>query len=75
MKLAISHDSHGNIVTMFDPAKLVGSDFRFEYVPGKDESHHVIDVPQEFAKLRFEEIPHALRVDSSGAKPKLTRKA
>jgi hypothetical protein len=75
MKLAVSHDDHGNIVTLFDPEKLHGDKQSLKYVPAKGEKHHVLEVPKELADRKIEELPNLLRVDTKGTHPQLVRKA
>jgi hypothetical protein len=74
MKLAVSHDDHGNIITMFDPEKLKGEHGSLTYVPAKGEKHHVLDVPKEFEGKKLEELPKLLHVKTSGSHPELIRK-
>jgi len=75
MKLAVSHDEHGNITTLFDPEKLQSDKGTLKYVPAKGEKHHVLDVPKEFEGKPFEELPQLLRVNASGAHPRFERKS
>ena len=75
MKVAVSHDEQGNIVTLFDPEKLHGDKGSLKYVPAKGEKHYVLEVPKEFEGRPFEELPKLLRVNASGAHPRLERKA
>ena len=75
MKLAVSHDEQGKIITLFDPEKLHGDKVSLRYVPAKGEKHDVLDVPKEFEGKPFEELPTLLRVNASGAHPRLERKA
>jgi hypothetical protein len=74
MKLAVSHDDHGNIVTLFDPEKLHNDKGTLTYVPAKGEKHYVLDVPKEFEGRPFEELPKLLHVNTSGGHPQLQRK-
>lgn len=71
MKLAVSHDEDGNIVTLFDPDKLRGDKGFLTYVPAKDERHHILEVPKEFESKPFEDLPKLLRVNASGTRPRL----
>jgi len=75
MKLAISHDDQGNIVTLFDPQKLHGNNGSLKYMPAKGEKHHILDVPKEFEGRPFGEFPKLLCVNTSGAHPRLERKS
>ena len=75
MKLAVSYDSQGNIVTLFDPEKLHSKDASLTYVPAPGENHHVLEVPEELADRPFEDLPHVLRVNTSGAHPRFEPKA
>jgi hypothetical protein len=74
MKLAVSHDGKGNIVTLFDPQKLHGDKGFLTYVPAKGEKHHVLDVPKQFEGKAFEELPKLLRVSADGGNPRLEPK-
>jgi hypothetical protein len=75
MKLAVSHDEDGNIITLFDPNKLSNDQWTVKYVPAKDEKHYVLDVPKEFEDKEFNELPKLLRVNVSGKHPQLEPKA
>jgi hypothetical protein len=75
MKLAVSHDERGEIVTLFDPNQLHGAAGSLTYVPAKGENHHVLEVPKEFEGRPFQELPALLRVNTSGGKPRFERKA
>ena len=71
MKLAVSYDKDGNILTLFDPAQLKGERATLAYVPGKGENHHILDVPKEAEGKPFMELPKALRVNANGGTPRL----
>jgi hypothetical protein len=71
MKLAVSYDAEGNITTMFEPEKLRGEKGFLSYVPASGERHQVLEVPRELEGKAFAELPKALRVNASGAHPKL----
>jgi hypothetical protein len=75
MKLAVSHDDNGDIVTLFNPDELHGDRGSLRYVPAKGEKHHVLDVPKEFETRPFQDLPKLLRVNTSGGQPRLERKA
>lgn len=75
MKLAVSHDEQGNIVTLFDPEKLHSDKGVFKYVPAEGEKHYVLEVPKEFEGRPFGDLPELLRVNTSGAQPRLESKA
>ena len=75
MKLAVSHDDHGNIVTMFNPDDLHGVQMTLQYVPAQGERHCVLDLPKEFETQRFEDLPRLLRVNTSGGAPRFERRA
>jgi hypothetical protein len=53
MKLAVSYDDLGNIVTLFDPEKLRSDEGSLRYVPAPGEKHHVLEVPKEFEGRPF----------------------
>ena len=74
MKLAVSYDAKGEILTMFDPEKLGGKNVTLRYVPAPGERHEVIELPKEFEKELFSDLPKVLRVNTKGATPKLERK-
>jgi hypothetical protein len=74
MKLAVSHDAKGNIVTLFDPEKLRGYKGSWKYVPAKGEKHYVLEVPKGFESKPFAELPKLLHVNTSGAQPRLEPK-
>jgi hypothetical protein len=71
MKLAVSYDTEGKILTLFDPEKLRGEKGSFTYVPAKGEKHHLMDVPKELESTPITELPKSLRVNAGGAHPKL----
>jgi hypothetical protein len=70
MKLAVSYDDLGNIVTLFDPEKLRSDEGSLRYVPAPGEKHHVLEVPKEFEGRPFEDLPSLLRVNASGEHPR-----
>jgi hypothetical protein len=74
MKLAVSYDAGGQILTLFDPAKMHGDKGSLSYVPAKGEKHQVIEVPKEFEGRPVMELAKSLRVNASGAHPKLEPK-
>lgn len=75
MRLAVSYDNEGNILTMFDPDKLRGEKGFLTYVPAKGEKHHILDVPKELEGKPFMELPKLLRVNANGnAHPRLERR-
>jgi hypothetical protein len=69
MKLAVSYDAQGNIITLFDPEKLHSDKGSLRYVPAKGEKHHLLEVPKQFEGKPFGELPKLLRVNASGAHP------
>lgn len=75
MKLAVSHDDHGNIVTLFNPDDLRGVQMTLQYVPAKGEKHYVLDLPKEFEAQPFEDLPRLLRINTGGAIPRFERRA
>jgi len=75
MKLAVSYDKHGEIFTLFDPAKLHTGEGFHTYVPAKGEQHHVLEVPKDLENKSLEELPRLLRVNASGAHPQFENKA
>jgi hypothetical protein len=73
MKLAISYDANGTILTMFDPEKLRGPHFSVQYVPSKGEKHEIFEVPKDLASVPFTELHKLARVNAKGGTPKLER--
>lgn len=73
MKLAVSYDADGTILTMFDPEKLHGKDFTVHYVPSKGEKHEVFDVPKELEGVPFTDLHKLARVNAKGGTPRLER--
>jgi hypothetical protein len=71
MKLAVSYDERGNIVTLFDPQKLHGEKGFFKYVPAKGEKHEILEVPKELEGKPFVELPTLLHVKAEGGHPRL----
>jgi hypothetical protein len=74
MKLAVSYDAEGTILTMFDPEKLRGEKATLQYIPAEGERHHVIDLPKEMEGEPFMELHKRLRVNAKSASPKFERK-
>jgi hypothetical protein len=74
MKLAVSYDEQGNIVTLFDPEKLNTDEASTRYVPAPGEKHHVIELPKEHEGRSFEDLPGILRVNASGAHPRFEQR-
>ena len=74
MKIAVSYDKDGKILTLFDPEKMRGEKGYLTYVPDKGELHQVIEVPKEFERKPFAELPNLLRVTGKGPKVKLEAK-
>ena len=70
MKVAVSYDAEGTILTMFDPSKLRSEKFTLQYVPAQGERHNVIDLPKELESEAFHELPKLLRVNAKGASPR-----
>jgi hypothetical protein len=74
MKLAVSYDAEGRIRTMFDPEKLRTENVTLRYVPAPGERHEVIELPKEFEKEPFLDLPKVLRVNAKGTTPKFEKK-
>jgi hypothetical protein len=70
VKLAVSYDELGNIITLFDPEKLRSDEGSLRYVPAQGENHHILEVPEQFEGRPFEDLPNLLRVDVSGEHPR-----
>jgi hypothetical protein len=74
MKLAVSYDAEGKIITMFDSEKLRSEKVTLQYVPASGERHEVIELPKEFEKENFLELPRLLRVNATGGSVKFERR-
>ena len=74
MKVAVSYDKNGEILTLFNPEKMTSKKGTLTYVPAKGESHEIIDLPKEFERKPFTELPNLLRVSVKGGKAKLEAK-
>lgn len=74
MKLAVSYDAQGKILTMFDPEKLRSEKVTLRYVPAQGERHQIIELPKEFEKEPFLDLPKLLRVNTAGATPRFERR-
>ena len=73
MKLAVSYDAEGRILTMFDPDKLRGDNFTLQYVPAKGEKHEILDVPKDLEGKAFTELHKMARVNAKGGAARLER--
>jgi len=62
MKVAVSYDNNGEILTLFNPDKMTSKKGTLTYVPAKGERHEIIDLPKEFERKAFTELPNLLRV-------------
>lgn len=71
MKLAVSYDSEGTILTMFDPEKLRGEKFTLQYVPAKGEKHEVLEVPKDLEGRAFTDLHKLVRVNAKGGTPRM----
>lgn len=75
MKLAVSYDAKGNILTLFDPAKLRGDKMTLTYVPAKGEKHEVLEVPKHLEGKSVGELAALLRVSAAGHPARFEPKA
>ncbi|HTR47507.1 MAG TPA: hypothetical protein VMM16_09000 [Verrucomicrobiae bacterium] len=75
MKIAVSYDEAGNILTLFDPEAMRTEAGFFTYTPSPGESHRVFDIPSEFDAARLLDLPRLLRVDTTGPQPRLECKS
>ena len=76
MRVAVSYDKNGKILTLFDPDKMTSKKGSLTYVPAKGERHEIIDVPREFEGKPFTELPNLLRVVAKkGEKARLEAKS
>lgn len=73
MRVAVTYDKDGTILTLFNPDKMTSKKGSLTYVPAKAERHEIIDVPKEFGRKAFTKLPDLLRV-KKGAKAKLEAK-
>jgi len=71
MKVAVSYDEQGAILTLFDPEALFTDRGFLTYVPAEGEQHRVLELPEELEGRPLLELPHVLRVDASGTHPRL----
>lgn len=72
MKLAVSYDVNGRILTLFDPeATRAGAKGILRYVPAPAERHHVLDVPKDLEHKSMLELAQLLHVNTTSAHPKL----
>ncbi len=62
MKIAVTYDKDGNILTLFNPAEMISEEGSLTYIPAEDERHEIIDVPKEFEDKPITELPNLLRV-------------
>ncbi|HJP92753.1 MAG TPA: hypothetical protein VJ875_12410 [Pyrinomonadaceae bacterium] len=74
MKVAVSYGKDGEILTLFDPEKMTSKKGTLTYVPAKGERHEIIELPKEFERKPFTELPNLLRVAVKGGKAKLEAK-
>ncbi len=47
MRAAVSYDTDGTILTLFDPDQMTSKEGSLTYVPAKGERHEIIDIPKE----------------------------
>jgi hypothetical protein len=73
MRVAVTYDKDGTILTLFDPDKMTSKDVSLTYVPAKGERHEILDVPKELEGKPLTELPNLLRV-AEGEKAKLEAK-
>lgn len=71
MRVAVSYDSEGRIVTMFDADRLHHEVAELAYLPRPDEKHYVFDLPKEFEAKSFLDLHTLLRVNFRGVHPVL----
>jgi len=74
MKLAVSYDAEGAILTMFDPEKLRGDKLTVQYVPAKGEKHELLEVPKDLEGAAFADLHKLVRVNAKGGTPRLERR-
>lgn len=74
MQVAVSFDKDGHITVMFDPSKLGNEKFTISYEPAPGENHQIFDLPKHLEGKPFTELADVLRVNTSGATPKLEAK-
>jgi hypothetical protein len=71
MKLAVSFDNEGKIIGMFDPESGRGDFGTLRYRPTEDENHYILEVPGDLTAKPIGELSELLRVNTSGASPRL----
>ncbi len=71
MKLAVSYDGNGRILGLFDPGTLSGEKGSMRYLPKPGERHFVIEIGEEFEGKSLLDIHKSMRVNTSGAEPRL----
>ncbi len=74
MRVAVSYDKDGEILTLFDPDKMTSKKGTLTYVPAKGERHEIIELPKEFERKPFTELPNLIRVIVKGGKANLAAK-
>ena len=74
MKVAVSYDKNGEILTLFNPEKMTSKKMTLTYVPAKGERHEIIDLPKEFERKAFTELPNLLRVGVKSGKANFEKK-
>jgi hypothetical protein len=74
MKIGVSHDTDGRILTLFR-IRESGGNWSVKYVPRAGERHLEFDVPEAYEKEPLHELAKHFVVDTRGDAPKLVRKA
>jgi len=74
MKLAVSYNARGEILTMFNPEAVMSEYGSLQYRPAPREKHVILEVPKNFEGRSVEELSKLLRVSVSGKKAKLEAK-
>jgi hypothetical protein len=74
MKLAVSYNARGEILTMFDPEAAKTDVGSLQYRPAPREKHVILEVPKNLEGKSVEELSKLLRVSVSGKKAKLEAK-
>ncbi len=74
MKIGVSHDTEGRILTLVHIPESGGGCWGAKYVPGAGESHLELEVPAAYDKESLHELAKKFLVDTRGDAPKLVPK-
>jgi hypothetical protein len=74
MKIGVSHDSDGKILTIVLIPESSGGNWAAKYVPHPGERHLELDVPTAYKNEALHELAKRFVVDTRGDAPKLVPK-